>query len=83
MLTYSEWKDAEKRGIVQYVSEPYLRARRWHVLVLKLSMFCSEFELDDEREGLAVYLQELRQQGTEKKTKKDARKPEPVAVPVS
>ena len=83
MLTYSEWKDAEKRGTVQYVSEPYLRWRKWRVLVLKMGMFCTEFELDDEREGLTVYLQELRRQGTEKDAPKAPEKVEPVTIPVS
>ena len=62
MLTYSEWKNAERDGTVQYVSEPFLRFRKWHVTVYKMSMFCEEFEIDDEREGLKEYLRELSMQ---------------------
>ena len=62
MLTYSEWKNAERNGTVQYVSEPFLHFRKWHVTVYKMSMFCREFEIDDEREGLKEYLRELRMQ---------------------
>jgi hypothetical protein len=64
MLTYSEWKEAERQGLVEYVSEPYLRARKWHVTVLKVDSFCGEIELDDEREGLVEYLKELRTRET-------------------
>lgn len=62
MLAYSEWKAAEEKGIVHYVTEPYLRLGKWHVLVFKRPMDCAEFELEDEREGISVYLRDMRLQ---------------------
>ncbi len=59
MLTYSEWKEQEKKGYVQFVSEPFFRARKWHVLVEKRPLTISEQELDDTREGLYIYLKKL------------------------
>jgi hypothetical protein len=61
MLTYSEWKDQERKGYVQFVSEPFFRARKWHVLVEKMPLNITEQELDDVREGLRIYLKELSQ----------------------
>jgi hypothetical protein len=58
MLTYSEWKEQEKKGYVQFVSEPFFRARKWHVLVEKMPLKIYELELDDVHEGLQFYLKE-------------------------
>jgi hypothetical protein len=69
MLTYSEWKNAERNGTVQYVSEPYLRFRKWHVMVYNMSMFCGEFEIDDESEGIKIYLKEMQTEHKQKVTK--------------
>jgi hypothetical protein len=61
MLTYSEWKDQERKGYVQFVSESFFCARKWHVLVEKMPLNITEQELDDVREGLRIYLKELSQ----------------------
>jgi len=66
MLTYSEWKKAEKIGAVYEVSEPYLHARKWCVLVFIAPMKCAEYELDEIKEGLTEYLKELHKREREK-----------------